>query len=64
MNTHGHERAVARAAANYDSQSPDEMTDEEEAIAEWLASCPVKLSGFAESDISRIINLDLAMRNV
>jgi hypothetical protein len=32
MNTHGTNAQFARAAASYDSRSPDEMSDEDEAL--------------------------------
>lgn len=36
--------------------NPPEYTDEEEAIAEWLAACPVDLSSWDRSRIDRIVD--------
>ena len=50
-------RAESRRSAEqsrYDAQSPDYETDAEQALREWLAACPAKLSGFQEADILKI----------
>jgi len=63
MSRIGSDASFARAAASYDNQSPDEMSDEDERIAEWLKECPVSLSNWDESQIERILSDSIALQN-
>ena len=51
---YGTEAQRVRAQVAHDNREPEYETDAEQALREWLAACPAKLSGFQEADILKI----------